>query len=103
MSTRLNQNLQNKLIEILGSENVYYQPPKSTLMAYPAIRYTMKNIDTTNANDKVYLMKTSYEIIVIDKLPNNPAIKELLKLPYCKYVRSYKADNLYHDVLILYF
>ena len=31
------------------------------------------------------------------------AYDELLKLPYCSYDRSYKAENLNHDVLTLYF
>ena len=37
MGTRLE--LQSKLEEILGSRQVYYQPPETVKMEYPAIVY----------------------------------------------------------------
>lgn len=95
--------LQSKLEELLGSKNVYYQPPESVKMSYPAIRYSKKNIDSKNANDAKYLTNTSYEIIVIDKKPDNEVINKILNLPYSSYDRPYKSDNLYHDVLTLYY
>lgn len=95
--------LQSKLEELLGSRNVYYQPPESVKMSYPAIRYSKKNIDSKNANDGKYLNNTSYEIIVIDKKPDNEVINKILNLPYSSYDRPYKTDNLYHDVLTLYY
>ena len=39
MGTRLE--LQNKLEELLGSRHVYFQPPESVKMEYPAIKYSM--------------------------------------------------------------
>ena len=35
------------LHEVLGSDNVYYQPPESVKMKYPAIVYTRDSIDNT--------------------------------------------------------
>lgn len=102
MGTRLE--LQSKLEELLGSKHVYYQPPESIKMEYPAIVYSKSKIGIERANDSVYLKNTKYEIIVIDRKPDNPVIKKLLNaLPYCVYDRPYKADNLNHDVLTLYF
>ena len=91
------------LVKLLGTKNVYYDPPVSLAMSYPAIRYTKDNINSTYANDIKYLNKTRYSIIVISKLPDNPVIDELMKLPYCSYDRHYVADNLHHDVLTLYY
>ena len=65
--------------------------------------YTEEAINSTYANDSKYLNKTRYNIIVISKLPDNPVIEELMKLPYCSYDRHYVADNLHHDTLTLYF
>lgn len=101
MATRLE--LQSKLEELLGFKHVYYQPPESIKMEYPAIKYSKSNIQTRSADDRTYSKMTRYEIIVIDRKPDNPVIDELLKLPYCSYDRSYKAENLNHDVLTLYF
>lgn len=94
--------LHSVLQELLGSSNVYYQPPESIKMQYDAIRYSKKTIDSKYANDRKYSMIDCYEIIVISRLPDNPAIKKLLSLPYCSYDRHYIADNLHHDVLTIY-
>lgn len=94
--------LHNELIELLGSPNVYYQPPASTRMEYDAIRYSKKDIISTFASNRLYLYKDCYEIIVISRLPDHPVIKKLLELPYCSFDRHYVAENLYHDVLTLY-
>lgn len=101
MASRLE--LQSKLEELLGSKNVYYQPPESVKISYPAIIYSKNRINTTKADDSNYLKKNQYEIIVISRLPDNPVIDELLDIPYCSYDRHYVSDNLNHDVLTLYF
>lgn len=95
--------LQTTLEELLGMKHVYYQPPASIKMEYPAIVYSRKKIDKKVANNAAYLLTNCYEIIVIDKKPDNPVIEKLLALPMCSYDRSYKSDNLNHDVLTLYF
>ena len=95
--------LQEKLEELLGSSNVYYQPPASVKMEYPAIRYSRKDVDKKSADNTAYTLTNCYKIIVIDKKPDNKVIEKLLALPMCSYDRSYKADNLNHDVLTLYY
>lgn len=95
--------LQTKLEEMLDSRNVYYQPPKGTMMQYPAIIYSRSDIKTEHANNSVYRKRNCYELVVIDNNPDNSVIELLLELPYCSFDREYKSDNLYHDVLTLYF
>ena len=101
MASRLQ--LQTLLEELLGSKNVYYQPPSSKLMEYDAIRYSKKNIKSTFANNTLYLKGDCYEIIVIARKPDHPVIDKLLALPYCSFDRYYVSDNLNHDVFTLYF
>lgn len=101
MGTRLE--LQSKLEEILGSDRVYYQPPESVKMEYPAIVYSRSSVRDFHADNMKYFTKNRYEITVIDRLPDNDAIDELLRLPYCSYDRNYKSDNLNHDILTLYY
>lgn len=101
MTNRLN--LQTTLENILGSRNVYYQPPESVKMQYPAIVYFRNSIENNHANDSVYNQNVSYEIIVIYKDPDSETPLAVSQLPLCKFNRRYTADNLYHDVFTLYF
>lgn len=95
--------LQSKLEELLGSEHVYYQPPESMKLTYPAIKYSKTNIQSRHANDQAYTLMNCYELIVVDPRPDNPVIEKLLALPYTSFNRHYKADGLNHDVITLYF
>lgn len=101
MSNRVD--LQAKLERILGSRNVYYQPPETVKMIYPAIVYSRDDINIKHANDSAYITKNRYEIIVIDKKPDNEAIEKILGLPLSSFDRHYTTDNLHHDVLTLYY
>ena len=101
MSRRLQ--LQTKLEELLGSRNVYYQPPESLKMEYPAIRYSKSDIESKHANNAKYSNHTEYEIIVIDKRPDNAVIDKILELPLSSFDRHYTSNNLHHDVINLYY
>lgn len=101
MSSRLD--LQTILERILGSRHVYFQPPSSVRMQYPAIVYSRKGIGKRHANDGVYRKLPSYEVILIDKNPDSEFVDTILDLPYCSYDRHYESDNLNHDVFTLYF
>ena len=99
MGSRLE--LQNLLESILGSRNVYYQPPESIKIKYPAIIYSRNNIDNNFADDIVYMQNHTYQIIVIDSNPDSEIVNKISKLPMCRYNRHYTSDNLNHDVFIL--
>lgn len=91
------------LCEILGSRNVYYQPPESVKMEYPAIVYSRDGIDNTFAENSVYKQDHQYQIIVIDKDPDSEIVAAVSKMPMCRFVRHYEADNLNHDVFGIYY
>lgn len=101
MASRID--LHNKLKELLGSANVYYQAPENLKMEYPCIRYSKSNIVSKHADNIKYSNDKCYEIIVIDKLPDNDVIDKILGLPYSLHDRHYVSNNLNHDVIILYF
>ena len=101
MSSRID--LQSKLEELLGSRNVYYQPPSTVMLNHPAIIYSKTRISSKFANDAKYSKMNCYELIVIDRKPDNPVIDKLLDLPYSSYDRHYESDNLHHDVITLYY
>lgn len=101
MASRLK--LQEELETLLGSKNVYYQPPETLRIEYPAIIYSKDDIKKVSADNTAYALHNRYQIIVIDKRPDNPVVNKILRFPMSDFNRSYKSDNLYHDVLNLYY
>jgi len=101
MASRLE--LHTRLEKILGSSNCYFQPPASTKMSYPAIKYKLAGIDKRNANNRAYNLLRSYEVIVIDANPDSEIPNKVLQLPMCRFSRYYTADNLNHYVFTLYY
>lgn len=99
MGSRLD--LQNLLEFVLGSRNVYYQPPESVKIKYPAIIYRRNDINNNFADDIVYMQNHTYQIIVIDADPDSEIVDRVSKLPMCRYDRHYTSDNLNHDIFIL--
>ena len=102
-TTRTRLNLQSKLEELLGSKHVYYNPPENLKMEYPAIRYSKNDIENTYASNIKYISKDVYDLVVIDKKPDNPVIKKLLELPYSEFDRHYVADGLNHDIIKIFY
>ena len=86
-----------------GDRHVYFDPPMTLRMKYPAIRYLRKKIDKLYANNSVYKTLNPYEVILIDSNPDSEYIDKLLQLPYCEHDNQYTADNLNHDVFTIYY
>ena len=101
MASRLK--LHEELCELLGSRNVYFQPPASVRMRYPAIVYSRNRIDNVHADNEVYNQNYSYSLIVIDEDPDSEIVFKVSKLPRCSFDRHYVADNLNHDSFTLYY
>lgn len=101
MANRLD--LETKLESILGSRNVYFQPPTSLKMSYPAIVYELSDIDNDFANDEVYNQRRAYKLTVIDKNPDSEYIEVIARLPKCRFDRHYKSNNLNHYTFTLYY
>lgn len=85
-----------------GDRHTYFNPPSSVRMKYPAIKYSLKSIDTRFANNGLYHNKPSYEVTLIDSNIDNEYVAKILKVPYCKFDRFYIADNLNHWVFTIY-
>lgn len=95
--------LHELLCEVLGSRNVYYQPPASVQMQYPAIRYSRYNIENEPADNIPYKQSHFYQLTVIDADPDSEIVHKISKLPMCVFDRHYAADNLNHDVFTICF
>lgn len=95
--------LQTDLEGILGSTNVYFQPPENTQIKYPCIVYRRDRIDTIFAGNVPYNNDVRYLMTYIDRRPDSPMVDILAKLPKCQHDRFYTVDNLNHDVFKLYY
>lgn len=96
------EKIQNILEEILGSRNVYFQPPDSIKLNYPAIVYSRNKIENKFADDAVYIQHYSYQITVMDKDPDSEIVRKVSQIPMCRHDRHFKSNNLNHDVFTLY-
>lgn len=95
--------LQTLLEILLGSRNVYFQPPESFKLKYPCIVYTLSDVLPDYADDEVYLTHKGYTVTVIDEDPDSEIPDKVLGLRHCKFTRHFTSDNLNHDVFMLYF
>jgi hypothetical protein len=95
--------LQAILVDILGSNHVYFQPPPSVLMVYPCIVYNRDDENTDFAGNLPYKKVRRYQVISIDRNPDSDIPAKIADLPLCVYDRFYAADDLNHDVYKLFF
>ena len=96
--------LQMRLEEILGTKNVYYQPPESIKMQYDAIRYSLGGKDIKRANNMIYQTTNQYDGIIITSNPDTEIPDKLLShFQMCSFGRPYVADNLNHFPFTLYY
>lgn len=95
--------LKKVLEEILGSKEVYFQPPPNVRMKYPAIVFEREDIQNTFADNLVYAQNTAYKVTVMDKNPDSEIVKEVSLIPTARYVQFFVTDNLNHDVFIIFY
>lgn len=91
------------LVDILGSSNVYFQPPETLKMQYPCIVYERGSGDTIFADNISYRFVKRYQVTVIDRDPDSLIPDKVAELPMCTYDRHYTVENLNHDIFNLYF
>ena len=101
MASRLQ--LQTMLEQLLGSRNVYYNPPESIRMKYPAIVYSRDKIEITHANNAAYSLHNGYSLTYIDEDPDNEMVDKIASLPRCRFDRSFVSDNLNHYTFTIYY
>lgn len=92
-----------KLKQILGSSNVWYQPPENTKFKYPCILYSLNRIRPTYADNGLYKADKQYTITVIDFDPDSPICDMVATLPMCSFDRRIVVGGLYHSTFTIYY
>ena len=102
MANRLD--LQAALEEILGSRNVYFNPPEDLRMSYDAIRYALGGKNFRRADNKVYKSTNQYDGVVITRNPDTDIPDKLIaNFEMISVGKPYKADNLNHYPFTIYY
>ena len=95
--------LQTKLEEILGSRNVYYQPPDGKQIMYPCIIYSLSRVDIMRADDQAYQKYVCYYVTVMDKKPTSDIYDQILdEFPMSRLERTAVTDKINHWYMTIY-
>lgn len=95
--------LEYKFYELLGNNNVYFQPPDNVHMLYPCIVYRLDGVYNNHADNKSYHRVKRYSVTHIYKDVRQEKIDEFLDtFKLINYDTRFTSDNLYHDVYTLY-
>lgn len=95
--------LLHRILEnVLGSKNVYFQPPTGMKFQYPCIVYNLADANDHHADNKIYRRLYRYTMTYITKNPDDPKRDEIDDLQYCSFDRFFTSDNLNHFVYTIY-
>jgi hypothetical protein len=96
--------LQQELETLLGSRNVYFQPPESIKLQFPCYIYKYEHPDSLRADDTHYRLYDRYQLTYVTKNPVDPLINEtMLHFQLCTQDTSFTKDNLNHYIFSIYF
>ena len=96
--------LHEKLCGILGTRNVYFQPPASVKLTYDCIVYKVTNRNDIRADNKQYRDLVQYEVQFIYRDPDSVIPEQIMhEFNYISHKNNYRIDNLHHDVFTIYY
>lgn len=96
--------LHEKFCEILGTRNVYFQPPASVKLNYNCIVYKVSNRNDLRADNKRYRNLIAYEVKLIYRDPDSELPEVIMNsFDYIMHNNTFVVDNLHHDVFTIYY
>lgn len=90
-------------VDLSGGGHLYFQPPETVRMRYPAIVYELSDVPARYADNQPYRQTRRYMVTVIDKDPDSTIWEAVSRLPSASFNRFFTADNLNHWALSVYF
>ncbi len=89
--------------EATGLTHVYYDPPESIFMEYPAIVYKKTNMPSEYADGLKYIKHLAFEVKLICEDADSKYVDILHDFKFSNFNRHYIADDLHHDVFTIIF
>lgn len=104
MTERKRLEFHELLCTMLGSRNVYFQPPETIKLHYPCIVYSAGEDPIRYADNHHYLKADCYEVQIIAKDPTLELFETFTsKWQYAREKVPFTADNLNHHNYTVYF
>lgn len=114
---RRSDRLIEELKDLLGTDEVYFQPASNagedyygenfifTGIEYPCFIMKRTTAYQPSANDHNYLFRPAYEVTYINRDEPDPEMLEAVmqRFPHCRYTNEFTSDNLHHDVFTIYY
>lgn len=91
------------LSDLLGTSNVYFQPPPDRQLTYPCIVYERDNQSVKRGDNRVYNLRQRYQVTYIDRNPDGALVDALAELPLSAFNRHFVTSGLNHDVFSIYY
>lgn len=88
--------LHHMLVDMLGSDNVFFDPPEKFKLQYPCIVYSLEGFSDISADNIAYRRMRRYNLTYITPIPEDPFADELADLRYCTLNRPFISSDLYH-------
>ena len=95
--------LHHMLENILGSKNVYYDPPESFKLKYPCIVYYLEGFSDLPADNLTYRRMRRYNMTYITTDSEDPVAEKLADIRYCTLSRPFAVSDLFHFAYVLYY
>jgi hypothetical protein len=95
--------LHSVLVNALGSDYVYFQPPPDRQMQYPCIVYERDDQSVLRGDNLAYNLRQRYQVTYIDHNPDGAPIDALSALPLTAFSRHFVTSGLNHDVFSIYY
>ncbi len=83
-------------------KHVFFQPPETVKITYPAIIYTLQHVTMRHADNLPYMKHKAYKVTIIDKNPDSVLPDKMEELPFVRFETKYSSDNLHHFVYQIY-
>lgn len=95
--------IQTLLEGVLGTRNVYFQPPEAQNLKYPCIVYILDTIRSDFADGNPYKIHERYQVTHISRNLNSEVTDKLIQLPMSRFTSFFVRDGLNHHNYAIYF
>lgn len=92
-------------LESTRTGKVYFQPPSNVHLEYPCWVIDRNVAFQPKADNKTYLFQEGYKCTYMNRDEPDPDVLRIIpnRYPYCTYQTHYVADNIHHDVFLIYY
>ena len=100
----LDEKLRQVQLDILGYQHTYFEPPEDVSMKYDAVVYERTGFHVRRADNKGYVIRDEYQVMVISRDPETELPKRILEdFELCSPGKPFVKDNLWQFPFTLYF